>query len=124
MEVAELYQIDIRKARKVHKCADCLGVIPVGEKYHFHHGICEGRTFSHKSCADCEQMRNDLNAGEPVDECICVGELVDAVFDLNVKLIAQYVGYATKRGGYVRPWMKDRIEGGLKKLNSFNQGSL
>jgi len=31
MEVAELYQIDIRKARKVHKCADCLGVIPVGE---------------------------------------------------------------------------------------------
>lgn len=110
-EIAEVYKIDPRKARNEHRCADCHGTIRVGEIYHFHHGVFDGSGFSNHVCADCEQLRKDVDKdNRDIYEQTCVEELCDAVFATGDEaLMRRFIETKIKRGCAVQPWMTKRL---------------
>ena len=104
-EIAEVYEVDKRKARKDHRCEECRGTIKSGEIYCYHHGVYDGGGFSHKVCVDCEQIRTELNKGLPTYEQVCVGEVQDSVFEGNEADIKRFIEIKIKRGCPLQPWM-------------------
>ena len=48
--------IKTRKANKDHTCTECGGAIIRGENYELFTGLCDGRWFTQKTCADCLVM--------------------------------------------------------------------
>ena len=60
LEEPECYREVIRKARKPHKCGDCKGTIPVGERYTYISGIWDGDPTSFHRCQDCTHLRCEI----------------------------------------------------------------
>lgn len=115
-EIAEVYVVDKPRARKVHRCVECGGVIERGEVYHRHHGIFDGAPFSDRVCVECDGIRLEMNRRLDVDEQICVGQVCEAVFESGGDLIARFMEIKKKRGGEIRPWMLKRELEGLPPL--------
>lgn len=67
-EIPSAYGCEWRKARKQHKCCECLGVIGKSEHYHYHHGVWDGQGSSFKVCADCEALRKEMDKNSRWDE--------------------------------------------------------
>ena len=108
-EIAEVYKVEDRKARKEHRCIACRGAIKVGEIYKHHHGVFDGSGFSDKVCPECHAMITEINLNLNADEMIAVSELTEAVFESDVKTMNEYLAIKTKRGGEIRPWMTQRV---------------
>jgi hypothetical protein len=108
-EIAEVYEIEKRKARKDHRCEECRGAIKAGEIYCYHHGVFDGAGFSHKVCVDCEQIRTELNKELDTYDQVCVGEICDAVFEGDDAGIKRYIEIKIKRGCPVQSWMTERL---------------
>ena len=49
-----------RKARKAHKCMECLGEISPGQTYLEERYLFENTVSTHKTCACCESVRDHL----------------------------------------------------------------
>lgn len=47
-------------ARKQHKCHECYRAIMPGEKYSVEKMVSEGKVGTHKTCAECRDIRNVL----------------------------------------------------------------
>lgn len=111
-EVAEVYEVEPRKARKEHICRDCRGTIKAGEIYRYHHGVFDGSGFSDKVCVECDEMRKEFNRDLPTDEQICVGQLYEAVFSTwdNLEKMQRFIATKIKRGCPILPWMAQRLE--------------
>ena len=110
-EIAEVYEIEKRKARKDHRCAECHGTIKAGEIYHYHHGVFDGAGFSDKLCEECQQLHKDVDKdNKDIYEQTCVGELFDAIFESDdASLIRRFIETKIKRGCPVQPWMTERL---------------
>lgn len=108
-DIAEVYEIENRKARKDHRCGDCCGVIKAGEIYRYHHGVFDGSGFSDKICADCDAIRDEMNKKVDLYEQVCVGELQDAVFEDSDEMIKRFIEIKIKRGCEIKPWMTERL---------------
>jgi hypothetical protein len=52
------YNEKIRKARKTHRCYECLRDIIPGEKYESTSGIWDGDPCRYKTCLDCKSIRD------------------------------------------------------------------
>jgi len=53
---ADVYQSDIRKARKPHKCCECNEAIKVGDKYEYYSILFDGRWTHHNTCLICMEI--------------------------------------------------------------------
>jgi hypothetical protein len=50
----------IRKARRNHKCYECLGEIVPGERYEYSSGVWDGEPASFKVCLSCADAREEV----------------------------------------------------------------
>lgn len=116
-ELPTVYGCDKPKARKAHRCCDCRGSINVGETYHRHHGIWDGRASTFKVCADCEALRAEVDKGERDPEsCTAFGELGQSIIDSwEPQLFVRYMGIKRKRGAVIAPCMAE-LEMEMQKL--------
>lgn len=115
-ELPSVYACDRPIARKEHKCYECSGVIRVGEKYHKHHGVWDGRGADYKVCNECEELRAKMDENVYDNEEVTVfGGLTDSVFDSHAPaLIVPYIKNRRARGGEIRDWMIQAEEKSLK----------
>lgn len=116
MEIADIYDIALRRARKEHKCYCCLGKIKPGEHYHAHEVLFDGRWDRMKVCSDCEAMRNKMNKGKRDPDDMEWPETVqDAAFEYDGQYASKFVDTKLRRGAEVPEWMFRRV----KKINKF-----
>lgn len=71
-----------RKARKIHLCVECRGSILIGELYHYYSGAWEGRGFSEKRCATCDDIYHRY-----ISESNCMDDERPALGDLRRELV-------------------------------------
>lgn len=79
MEYPQAFQSTKRKARKEHRCCECLGTIRKGETYTYVSGIWDSRPSDYKTCPDCTLLRFqiDLTTGPDWEDGICIGGLLE-----------------------------------------------
>jgi hypothetical protein len=106
------YGHEERKARKAHKCCECHGTIQPGEKYHFHHGVWDGRASSYKVCADCEALRAECDRhAHYSDEFTPFEGLYESVEAMDTpELFVRFVEIKRRRGATVPQWMAMRVD--------------
>lgn len=63
-----------RKARKPHKCVECVSVISPGERYIEERGCWDGRINVHHTCMSCKEIR-DMWEAEPSFEGFTFGSV-------------------------------------------------
>lgn len=63
-----MYAVEVRKAKKAHKCSECRGVIGAGETYEHARGVWDGEPGTYKTCKDCADLRKWAEAHV---KCIC-----------------------------------------------------
>lgn len=59
-DYATLLRDKMVTARKPHQCHECRRVIPIGEEYRHEATTYEGRASTHKTCLDCNSIREVL----------------------------------------------------------------
>src|SRR5579859_6007983 len=97
--MAEAYGCEQRKARKEHKCCECLGKILPGERYHYHHGIWDGEPGYYKVCTDCEKLRAELDRGCASDDGTPFTGIAEGIQNSNnLELAREMVGVKDRRG--------------------------
>ena len=112
-EMPSCYGHEERNARKAHKCCECLGTIPPGEKYHYHHGVWDGDASDYKVCADCEALKDECDRNARHDERTPFGELsesVDGMWPNAPELFVRFVEIKRRRGATVSQWMATRAD--------------
>ena len=55
-------------ARKEHRCEECGGIIPAGERYERVFAVCDGIPYAMKTCARCQEVRRHVTQSVP---CFC-----------------------------------------------------
>jgi len=67
------------RAKKTHKCCECLKDIPPGDIYQKVTGLSDGRWTTYKTCKRCEELRDDvgliLSKAYRYSICLCYTEL-------------------------------------------------
>lgn len=61
-EACDVYRVEIRKARKEHRCMACKETIRVGDRYASVHIVFEGEASTVKRCARCETIHRAIQA--------------------------------------------------------------
>ena len=62
-----------RRARKRHRCGECLGLIEPGATYHESRGLWDGQWSTHKTCGPCYVVAHTLL------HCYAFGDLVEGL---------------------------------------------
>lgn len=96
------------KARKPHRCCECRGVIPKGERY-FKHLCCYRGDgwFTFKNCFVCEEIRESFDEGYRRRAPINFYELYEAVESRGGPL---YVRFMTNKHSRGKPMIEDQME--------------
>ena len=71
-DIADVYNLTNRRARKAHKCCECSKRIEVKEVYEYSSGIFNREPFSYKRCLDCVKLIAFI-WGLPETDCIDTG---------------------------------------------------
>lgn len=61
MEQPQAFIQTTRKARKLHKCCECLSSIKQGDSYYYSSGIWDSRPYSFKQCITCKRISDVAN---------------------------------------------------------------
>jgi hypothetical protein len=99
-EAPQVYRHATRVARKPHVCCECRGNIHTGERYNYHSGVWGGRGASYKVCADCEELREEMDLGALDDsERTPFGYVYDHLYEMDEAdhLIARFEQTKTRR---------------------------
>jgi len=110
MEMADVYEIYSRRARKAHKCCACRGTIEPRESYHIHEILYDGRWDRLKVCCDCEAIRNEMNEFNKDDEMEAPDTLYENIFEYGGEFAPRFVAIMTKRGVQVPDWIVRRVQ--------------
>jgi hypothetical protein len=70
----EFFNSHIAKARKPHKCCECLRTIETGERHEVVAGKWDGDFCTFRTCPDCVELRHSLNL-----DCYEFGSLFEHV---------------------------------------------
>jgi hypothetical protein len=60
-ELPSAFWSELRKAKKYHKCCECLGTIKKGEQYYYNRGIWDYEPMSFKECENCHDLRIEVD---------------------------------------------------------------
>ena len=74
-QMPECFTHTTPKARKIHQCVECLGLIQKGERYDKLTGIWDGTPATYKTCMDCVAIRCEAMDGMDYEDCIPFGHL-------------------------------------------------
>ena len=88
MEEPQAFLRITRRARKAHRCCECLGVIEKGESYTYCSGIWDSRPDSFKTCPDCMQLRFQIDltiTGGPYEEGVAFEGMLEWLQECNVE---------------------------------------
>ncbi len=102
------------KARREHTCCECKGTIAKGETYHLFKGCWDGDWATFKTCADCEQIRDEVNSVmDRYDPPVAFTQLYEHVFEAEADYPAWMIRFMEtrkKRGAPESPngWMERR----------------
>jgi hypothetical protein len=79
MEYPQAFNRITRRARKEHRCCECLGIIRKKETYCYCSGIWDSRPDSFKTCNDCVLLRFQIELTLPRawDEGLAIGEVLE-----------------------------------------------
>jgi len=66
------YESKLVKARKAHKCSECLRVIEKGEQHEYAKGLWEGDFSDFRTCSTCLAMIAECRI-----KCYCHGQLLE-----------------------------------------------
>ena len=70
----------IRRARKRHRCGECLGLINPRTHYYEARGLWDGRWSTHKTCGSCHVIANTLL------ECYAYGQIEECLdYELDLR---------------------------------------
>lgn len=100
-EECEVCITDHPKARKIHRCDECLGYIQKGETYTNHHGVFDGQGFTHKVCSDCAALIKELDAGKSFDDTVYFGGLYECSYETGLKEWKRCLDIKKKRGATI-----------------------
>src|SRR5690348_15982122 len=102
---ATVYNEDIRKARKIHRCSECYRIITIGENYKRVEGLWGNKWYTFKTCQHCLVYQDWL-----VKECrtFLHGGLQEEIFEHadDHRTIFLWRGVAAMR----RKWKKRNSE--------------
>ena len=98
----EICITDHPKARKIHRCGECGGMIQVGEVYNKYHGVEGGEGFTHKVCVDCNTLVDRINAGRPPEEWVYFGGLSEFAGEEGIEEFRAFIAIMQKRGAKIR----------------------
>jgi hypothetical protein len=107
----------IKKARKQHKCYECLGTIKKGECYHYHSGVLARHPVFYHVCSDCQILHKKINSTiRSTDDKLRFGGLFVASCEAcGGKFLDEMVKIMERRGVEIIPnWSCDR-EKNLRK---------
>ncbi|RQM44552.1 hypothetical protein EHZ19_28295 [Paraburkholderia bannensis] len=76
-EFPTLYAESTVKARREHRCCECLGVIKTGESYQRRSGKWEGQFRSFKTCQRCVDFEANIKAHIPCFRVCSIGDLIE-----------------------------------------------
>jgi len=111
-DLPALYRVELRRARKPHRCCECHGTIRPKESCWFHHGLWDGEFLTFKVCSECEELRKRINADvQHEDERTPLeglSEAVEALSDSQPELLRGFVETKVKRGAPVSDWMAEK----------------
>lgn len=100
-EECEVCVTDHPKARKIHNCDECGGVIQKGETYTKRHGVFDGQGFTHKVCCDCAALIQELNAGRRFDDTVYFGGLHEFSYEIGLNEWKRFLEIKKKRGAAI-----------------------
>lgn len=102
MEYPQAYRRTGRRARKEHRCCECLGTIRKGEAYTYHSGIWDNRPDSFKICSDCELLRFqvELSLGKhDYEDGLYIGGLLEWICEAQSTEFADGMGQIMRARG-------------------------
>ena len=111
-EMPSCYVMTSRTARKQHKCCECRGFIQIGERYHYHSGVWDGKPASFKVCPECDELRDYMDEGVPFDEeKTGLGDIAGSLGngDNWRELFKMYADIQTQRGAVVSQRILDEL---------------
>lgn len=102
------------RAAKEHKCEECHGRIPKGEKHHRITGSWEGDMFSVRQCGVCYELFGEVQEIHGSgDDGVAFGSLYEYVFESRegkLEWMRRYTENAELRGAPVPDWMRKKLE--------------
>lgn len=111
-EPPDAFSVKEPTAIKEHTCCECRGTIRIGEKYHLFSGVWDGEAYTFKTCAECEQLRNDICATiRDRDEYPPFQHLYEHVFESrDTQWVSRFMDTRRKRNSPESPngWMEKR----------------
>jgi len=100
-DTCEVHIADHPKARKVHRCDECLGYIQAGEVYTNHHGVFDGQGFTHKICPDCAALIAKLDDGKTGEDIVYFGGLYEFSYESALEDWKVFLEIKKKRGATI-----------------------
>ena len=73
----EFYNLATPRARKPHRCCECLRTIEIGERYERVSAMYDGRIADIKTCGNCADLWASIDI-----ECRAHGELREAIYEV------------------------------------------
>lgn len=80
-EMPVCYEEATVKARREHRCCECLGRIAKGESYQRKSGKWEGQFQSFKTCKRCIDFEANVKAHVPCFRACSIGNLIEEAID-------------------------------------------
>lgn len=74
-----VFWVSTPRARKEHKCCECLSVISPGEEYELFEGVYDGSFDRYRTCSICRNVREAAQQDLRLDEGIAFGCLWETV---------------------------------------------
>jgi hypothetical protein len=102
MEYPQAFRSYQRKARRKHRCCECLGWIRKGEIYTYCSGIWDNHPASYKTCPDCTLLRFqvELSLGRhDYEDGICIGGLLEWICEARSTEFADGMGQIMRARG-------------------------
>ena len=109
VDYAVIWETTTPKAKKEYKCIECLGVIPVGEKYYKISSLYDGSWMHYRFCQPCCNLRKLVSAGftmEPMPGCLASHMMEN---DTDQYYIETYISNTKARGGEVPKWLEEKL---------------
>ena len=76
-EMPDVFDCKLVKARKQHRCCECLDDILPGQEHYYSSGLWDGEWQNFRQCAECHELVRSIMSDLPYGEGVPFGELAE-----------------------------------------------